>query len=288
MTNIDVKEEALGDELLRRGWKQGTLFNAPSIYFTYHDLCQLNTEILTSVQERKLKANERLIVISQDCDIKDIQQEKYIEAIICKPYNQKFIEKVSQLSARWFVVDPKTRLVAEAKYKIQIAKQVFLRLQPEPWPDSSNRLDEFIRWLARRYDRPALPDTMVEVFQKPIEQEVNSLKEEHPDIFIAFNDVVHNIRVNLPENEDPPFDLYLTFLVRPDGLTEEAINAIDFTKEIIKTCLDANLVHLDPDIRTLTEEQISMREYFASRPLYFDYLTYGGEEIEGTEPYKRM
>src|SRR2546429_5528297 len=117
MTNIDVKGEALGEELLRRGWKQGTLFNAPSVYFTYHDLSQSNTEVLTSVQERKLKANERLIVISQDCDIKEIKQEKYIEAIICKPYNQKFIERVSQLSARWFVVDPKTRLVAEAKYK---------------------------------------------------------------------------------------------------------------------------------------------------------------------------
>ncbi|HEY4037164.1 MAG TPA: hypothetical protein VGL94_24675 [Ktedonobacteraceae bacterium] len=288
MTNMDVKEEALGDELLRRGWKQGTLFNAPSIYFTYHDLSQSDTEVLTSVQKRNLKANERLIVISQDCDIKDMKQEKYIEAIICKPYNQNFIEKVSQLSARWFVVDPKTRLVAEAKYKIQIAKQVFLQLQPEPWPDSPNRLDEFIRWLARRYDRPALPDAMVEVFQKPIEQEVNSLKEKHPDIFIAFNDAVHNIRVNLPANEDPPFDLYLTFLVRPDGLTEESANAIDFTKELIKTCLDTNVVHLDPDIRILTEEQISMKEYFAGRPLYFDYLTYGGEEIEGAEPYKRM
>jgi hypothetical protein len=31
-----------------------------------------------------------------------------------------------------------------------------------------------------------------------------------------------------------------------------------------------------------------MKEYYAGRPLYFDYLTYGGEEIEGAEPYKRM
>src|SRR5437588_10899426 len=105
MANIDAKERALGDELLSRGWKQETLFNAPSIYFTYHDLSQSDTEVFTSVRERKLKANEKLIVISQDCDIKDIQQEKYIEAIICKPYNQKFIEKVSQLSVRWFVVE---------------------------------------------------------------------------------------------------------------------------------------------------------------------------------------
>jgi hypothetical protein len=268
MTNSDVKEEALGEELLRTGWKQGTLFSASSVYFTYHDLSQSNTEILTSIQERKLKAKEKLIVVSQDCDIKDTNQEKYIEAIICKPYNQNFIERVSQLSARWFVVDPQTRLVAEAKYKIQIAKRVFLRLQPEPWPESPSRLDEFIRWLARRYDRPALPDAMVEVFQKPIEQAVNGLKEKHPDIFIAFNDVVHNIRVNLPKNEDPPFNLFLTLLVKPDGLTEEAANAINFAQESIKACLDISLVHLDPDIHILTEEQMSVQEYFASRPLY--------------------
>src|SRR5260370_516457 len=108
-----------------------------------------------------------------------------------------------------------------------------------------------------------LRDVEVEVYKKGVEEEVNSLKEKHPDIFIAFNDVVHNIRVNLPPNEEPPFDLYLTFLVRPDGLTEEAANAIDFTKELIKTCLDMNLVHLDPDIRILTEEQISMKEDYA-------------------------
>jgi hypothetical protein len=64
--------------------------------------------------------------------------------------------------------------------------------------------------------------------------------------------------------------------------------SISFTKELIKTCLDTKLVHLDPDIRTLTEQQMSVKEHFASRPLYFDYLTYGGEEVEGAEPYRRM
>jgi hypothetical protein len=128
---------------------------------------------------------------------------------------------------------------------------------------------------------------MVEIFQKPIEQAIKELKDQNPDIFISFNDAVHNIRVNLPANENPPFDLQLIFLVNQDGITDQQADAIEYIKQFIPSCLDTNLIHLDPEIRILTEEQISVKEFNASRSMYFDFYTYQGDEIEGIEPFRR-
>jgi len=40
-------------------------------------------------------------------------------------------------------------------------------------------------------------------------------------------------------------------------------------------------------MRILTEEEISMKEFYASRPIYFADYTYRGEEIEGAAPHGR-
>lgn len=288
MNNISTEQRSLGDDLLDKGWQQGTLFNAPSISFCWNAISpsDSNTSELTQPMTRKVKQGEKLIIITQDCDIKvGEDKEPYIEALLCKPYKKKFLEKVSKTSARWFVVDFDKGLVAEAKYRVQIAKQVLSRLTPETWPNNSYRLDNFIRWLARRYDRPAMPDVMVEVFQKPIENKLALISEECSDTFANFNKVVHEIRVNIPQNEIPPFDLHLVLIVNPEGLSREEADAIDYVIGSIKECLDLRLVHLDEDIRVLTEDEITLREHRATRPMYLDYYTYKGEEPDGAKPF---
>ncbi len=64
-------------------------------------------------------------------------------------------------------------------------------------------------------------------------------------------------------------------------------HAIDVFKTAVQTSLDANLVHLDSELRILTEEEMSLAEYFASRPIYLGDYTYRGEEIEGARPHER-
>ena len=92
--------------------------------------------------------------------------------------------------------------------------------------------------------------------------------------------------MNLPETEEPPFNLQLILLVRSDGLSKEELQAIDVFNEALQASIDANLVKLEPT-RILTEEQISLAEFYASRPLYLADYTFRGEEIEGATHHER-
>lgn len=285
MNNLDVD----GDALLKAGWRQGTLFGASTLSFSWNDLSLdgEGNERITK-EERQVKSGEKLVLISQDCDIKaSVDKEPYVEALICKRYNQKFVDRVSRTSARWFVVNPTTGLVAEAKYRLSLAKRVLSQLLPEPWLAGSTRLDSFVRWLGRRSDRPAIPDPIVDAFQKPFESSIAELRQEMPEVFTAFNRVVSDIRISLPQSKVPPFEIHLVLLIEVDGLSEEEANAIDFVDQMTRASLDTNLVHL-ADIRVLTEEEISLKEFYATRPMYLDYYTYLGEEIEGAVPHRSM
>ena len=274
---------------LDAGWRQGTLFSAPSVCFTLNKLSDLDANEPITQHRRKTKSDEKFVLITQDCDIQALEdREPYVEALLCKHQKQKFLSKIGPNSARRFIIDFDTGLVAEAIYHVPIAKQVLKTLTPEPWPGSPKRLEQFVRWLARRYDRPALPDTIVEAFQKPVEGVLARLDEERPDIRATFSMAVHEVRIKLPASENPPFGIRLVLLIRNDGLSEEEARAIDIFKETVQNTLNPKIVHLDPEVRLLTEEEISMAEYYATRPLFLEYHTYKGEEIEGAEPYDRV
>ncbi len=280
----------LGESLLERGWRQGALFSATSACFTWNALLDSGADELITQQRRKTKPGEKFVIITQDCDIGALeQQEPYVEALLCKIYkNREFLSKIGRNSARWFAVNFDTGIVAEARYRVQFAKQVLRSLNPEPWPASPKRLEQFIRWLARRYDRPALPDTIVDSFQRPVEQVFNLLVEEQPDIVQAFNEVIHEVRISLPTNENPPFNLQLVLLIDSDGPGREQADAIDVITRAVRANLNPKDVHLHPEVRIVTEERISMAEYYATRPLFLEYFTYKGDEIEGVEPYSRV
>ena len=89
-----------------------------------------------------------------------------------------------------------------------------------------------------------------------------------------------------PDSEEPPFDLQLILLIKSEGLTDEEANAIDSFGQVVQASLNPDLVHLQPQ-RTLTEEEVSLKEFYASRPIYLADYTYKGEEIEGALPYER-
>jgi hypothetical protein len=280
----------LEESLLDRGWRQGALFSAPSACFTWNALSGSGADEPITPQHRKTRSGEKFVMITQDCDISALeQQEPYVEALLCKIYkNLEFLSKIGRNSARWFVIDLDTGIVAEARYRVQFARQVIRSLNPEPWPASPKRLEQFIRWLARRYDRPAIPDAIVDAFQRPVEQVFNLLAEEQPDIVLAFNEVVHEVRISLPTNENSPFNLQLMLLIDSDGPSREQTDAIDIVTKAVRANLNPKEVYLHPEIRITTEERISMAEYYATRPLFLEYFTYKGDEIDGAEPYGRV
>jgi hypothetical protein len=290
MRNLDAEKPSLGETLFELGWQQGTLFSAPSACFSLNKFSDQDPDKPIVQETRKTKPNEKFVLISQDCDIVASEAENdepNVEAILCKPEKQKFVRRISSKSARWFVIDANSGLVAHAKYRTQFDKQVLNSLTPESWPNGPNKLDEFIRWLARRYDRPSIPDAMHEAFQRPLIERVAEFEQENPDVFAAFNRVVSDVRVNRPANQVPPFDLQLILLIRSEGLSEEELNAIGVFERAVRDSLDTNLVDLDPDLRIVPEDEIFMKEYYASWPIYLADYIYKGEEIDGALPHGR-
>ena len=75
---------------------------------------------------------------------------------------------------------------------------------------------------------------MHEAFQRPLIERVAEFEQENPDVFAAFNRVVGDVRVNIPESEIPPFDLQLILLIKSDGLTVEEANAIDTFDQVVQ------------------------------------------------------
>ncbi len=283
-------QRSLGDMLVEVGWKQGSLFEASSLYFQYNELASPNSGSLTAPRAKKEKA-DKLVLITQTCDIKS-KVESRVEALICKLHKgkQDFLANADGNSIRWFLIDPRTELVAYAAYRLQVEKAILQRLTPEPWPGDATRLQRFRDWLARRYDRPALPDKMVDHFQKPLEAVLKRFNEDQPDVGLTFNRAVREIRVRQPDSDNPPFRLRLLLMLHR-GTSQDQAEAIDTAidavmAELLNT-LDSNLVVLDPQPVKATEQLISVADYFATVPLFFNYLTYQGEEIHGAEPLGR-
>src|SRR4051812_39639428 len=126
-------DDSLGGALIEAGWRQGSGSNAPSGCFGWNALSAPDAEQATSVQTRRVRAKEKLVIVSQTCDIKARpSNEPYVEALICtteKP--SEYLDRIDRNSARAFVIDPATGLVAHAKYRLQLAKAVLQDLRPE-------------------------------------------------------------------------------------------------------------------------------------------------------------
>jgi hypothetical protein len=269
-------------------WRQGVLFSAPQVSVVWNALSDENPPNIIT-KSRKPRSGEKFVIISQTCDIKAKKEdEPYVEALLCtKEKKTSYLARIDRNSARKFVIGPDVNLIAEAKYRVLLDKDVLSVLTPEAWYGTTERFGRFVRWLARRFDRPALPDVMVETFQVPIENILKQIDDNYPSIGIAFSQAVYEMRVNVPEHEDPPYHLNLLMMGKQDSLSIEEADAIDYVFNTILHGLDSTIIHLDPDKRFLTDEEISLAEHRATRPMFLEYHTYKGEEIEGAEPFGR-
>lgn len=240
-------EAPLGEELFRRGWRQGSLFN------------------------------ER--TIQQECDLVS-NDERFLESLICK--TEKSIGHVGPNSARKFVVDPAQNLVAYAMYRVQIAKKILARLTPEPWPGTAERQQQFVRWLGRRFTRPAIDDRIVRAFQDPVVETLKRLAQQQPDVRTAFSRAIHDIRIKLPPHEDPPYQLEL-LLVLADQVSEEEADSIPIVLGLIRSELNPTLVRLGPEVIAIKDD-ISLRSFLDTTPVFLEHFTYEGDEQDGTDP----
>ena len=278
--NADDPSQPLSERLFAAGWRQGSMFSTRELAFASNRL-QSDGQT-TEVHHRNVKPRELLVVISQDCDIVS-DDEPFVEVMICSTTNQERAHRLDRNSARWFVVDREQGLVAEARYRLAIEKSMLERYQPRAWPAGDLRFRRFVRWLGRRYDRPALPDALVDCLQKPLTSILEKFETSDPTMMKQFTAAVYEIRVTEPSTEVPPFDVSIYLMVAGSAITRTQARAISQVEDAISSGLDKELIRIG-FISPILEEEMSVAEYFRTRPIFLEYLTYHGDEIDGAEP----
>ncbi|HEY0072060.1 MAG TPA: hypothetical protein VGE04_19030 [Chloroflexia bacterium] len=289
MSDPDYDEKTIGSKLWEDGWRQGSMFYASSAYLTWNAFPADDSRASLIIGQKTLGDSELFIVATQDCDIvAPATKEPFIEAFHCTiELDQNQLGLLDRNSARWFVVQPSSAIVANAMDRILFSKYALTKLKPISWSSGQVRLQRYIGWLARRFDRPAIPDALVSVFQKPVEKVFESLSRKQPHTIAVFNRAVSQMRINVPSRTVPPFDIQIILLTREDNLTAEEHDAILAVIKAIRDRIDKQQVRLIPDAWIVTEAGISLADYNNSRPLALDYLTYQGDIISGSQPPNR-
>lgn len=188
----------VGEELIRLGWRQGCVLKvmaAQKSWLTLNtsttssqdDVSSLASPDICTLQQQVLDKDELLVATSQTCDIqRSPKSEPYVEALRAFWTSDRgVIHDAGKNSVRHFLVQRRMNdagkaegLIADATVRIQIDKVSLLKLKPLYSFDENDRVTtrRFRKWLAKRYDRPALADELVIAIQKPIIKAIGRLR----------------------------------------------------------------------------------------------------------------
>lgn len=262
--------------LLKSGWIQGVMFDAPGASYELN-VVQENGTGLARKTSRTTRSSDRLVLISHACDIV-ASDEKYVEALICKKHDpaEEILGAWNKNSPKYFVVDPHSAYVADASHRVKIEKDTLPFLG-----HYGNSMDElqhvrFVQWLARRYDRPVVPGRIYKGFHAPVYAELTRLHEEDWKPFETFDQVTHDIRIYLPAEESPPYSLGVVYLTRR-ALTEDELKAImDIHRVIVGAAHDEVKVEGMPAIVELDE--VPYGTILRTQPLIIEHPSWQNEE----------
>jgi hypothetical protein len=270
--------------LIEKGWKQGSLFRASNVEMWCSEVTPGESQHSFTARGRSTPSDGRFVVVSQTCDLAaPLDKEPFVEAIACAPESDLGVRAGYARSFRWFEIDRGEGLIAHAMYRVAFDKRALLVLTPEPWPDTPERLRTFSRWLARRASRSAIPDLIVEAFVKPLGHVLSRLKKNNRDAYKAFNSVVEEIRLSLPESDAPPFEIGMVLLLDGEALSEAADDAIELVRSELENRLNGDEARLI-GVEKQTRARMSVEFYFSTALVDLENLSYQGDEVSGAEP----
>jgi hypothetical protein len=291
-----MKPDDVGEELIRRGWCQGSLLKATSAQKSWlvlntskeasHEekdsVSTLASSSIWSPHQEILNENDFLILISQTCDIqKPPEKEPYVEAM--RAYwtlERNIIHQAGKNSVRLFLIQRRTTtegkeeaLIADAADRIQIEKASLLMLTPQPGFKESDTITprRFRQWLARRYNRQALPDSIVNAVQKPIVKAIDKLHEtdERHRILDGISEILF-----LLQNATAPYQVDMLFIRDersdvPAVSKEDAAKLAGWLADVLRKGGGAQLA----DWEILNTKEISVYDYTNAFELPLDYYS---------------
>jgi hypothetical protein len=224
----------VGGQLLERGWRQGALLAGESLSHAWsrRKVPRPGAEATWEIIAEPGKPGEGWVVATQDCDIasKDEPRLELLRAFWTP--DRSLIRSARLNSARRFLLAERPRqgakpegLLADATVRTLVEKECLLHLSPASTPErlDPEGLRRFRQWLARRYDRPAIPNAWVDAIQKPLVQALRELKDD--DLVWQCLQRVDEVRFSVA-GEAPPLEVSLLF-VRAAGTQEDVLGEAD-------------------------------------------------------------
>ncbi len=293
-----IEVNNIGKELIERGWSQGSLLkitSAPKMYLaaeqsTLESVNTTNTApnfLRWFVRQETFHEDDLFIIVSQPCDIqKPPVHEPYVEVMRAYKTNERsIIHEASRNSVRYFLLQrslsesgAEEALIVESTIRLPLDKASLLHLTPLSNIQDKVVLRLFRNWLARRYDRPALDDDLVNAVQKPIVKAIDRLRPAHPlhDILDGIGEVLL-----LLQNDTSPYQVALLFLrkERSDSMSvsdEQAANLAEWVEGVLNKSGNAALIDWD----ILNTDEISLKDYTNALKLSLDQFSLHLDEHE--------
>lgn len=303
-----MADTMLGEKLYEAGWHQGVLLPALpySIIYQVNDpLSKIAKKVAKQQEAIELKQREvlaatglppysigiasgitregdHLVIASQDCDIaSNVSEEPNVVALrTFYTENANILRYAGSNSSRYFLLDHRRGLVAEASIMVLIEKPVLMYLTPEPGACNETVKQRFARWIAHHFTRPAFHESIVGAVIRPILDHLSHMqKENDPDLGAL--DIVKEVRLAKIIGS-PPFEVRLLFIVPESGLPDNGLALARLINRIREwfNPLAARLVAWEA--RHLYE--ITAGDYLDTERLYLDHYTYRGQTIQGLLP----
>jgi hypothetical protein len=298
-----MADNKLGEHLYNSGWRQGVLLPPLpwSVIYRGDDPLskiartakrqaeQVNVSAATDLPLHGIgiasgitRREDYLVIASQDCDIvRSLSEEPNIlvmRAFITE--NSSILRYADSNSSHYFLLDHKRGLVAESSVIALIEKPVLLNFTPEPGACDSATQERFARWIAHRFDRPAIDNDVVGAVIKPILDNLSQMqKDSDPDLDALDN--VKEVRLAKIVGK-PPFEVRLLFIIPQEGLPDNGV-AIAHLISRMRTWFNPLAARLVAwDARHIYE--ISVGDYLDTQQIYLEQYTYQGQIIQGLLP----
>jgi hypothetical protein len=257
---------SIGCRLFETGWQQGSLLAASPN-------STVNKRAGGAWQTETSTTDGSLVLATQTCDmVRDAAKEPTVEFL--RAYwteDKSTISEAKKNSNRLFLLRTEERagatwgLVADATTRMLVEKASLLDERPEAGclPD---RERGFQRWLARRYDRPAVPDALDKAVHRPV---VKGLREERRrnSRVSSLLEGVAEVRYAV-EHDGPPFEVAI-FFVPEDGTLHAPVTEAE-AEEVSAWFMST--IGLSGEARVVRWEvwplnEVSVADYFAATPL---------------------
>lgn len=257
----------LGQKLVAAGWDQGALVALPG--GLVHELSWDGSGWVARADE--LSSTEGFAVVSQLCDIAAGESvEPCVEVMRCFWTEDAALLKIAtkRNSFRRFLLetDGKRGLIVDATSRTRIAKSSLANQKPRGGLADARTRAQFGAWLARRFDRPAIADSVVAAVQRPIVRALEKLKST--DAKWRALDAVEEIRFATLSGSPTPVAL---LMMREEGAlsVEEEATLHGWLDRVLSEGGGVQLT----EVVFRDDRTVSLRDYLATTLLPLDHMT---------------